>query len=430
MRTRERGAAHINIFFFLVMLVMFLGALGFGYMQLTDNVKLQEVVASSEKAQEQLKMDVVVRDHYIEDVRKVLGEPGTYNGRDGFHYDTENGAVVNPLENVSTPANIKNTVSAFAGQTRIPESLSSPLSSLLAEAKKTIDNKQTESDNLKTQNTALQGQVDAANTQVANANSQKQTEVQKLNQDHNDLRQTINGEYQKQKDLINNVRQELQTRREEMDAQKEQHAQQLLAKNKEINFLKARVDAARRLTDLVNPPQEPDGRVISSSQAAGRAWVNIGRKEMLPRGTVFVITSPDKGVVKGFGRVSKVEYDRSEITLFDTVDKFDPIVQGDLIANDLYSPNVRRNVYLMGRFSYPLNKPQVKMILEELGNKVHDKIGPGVDLVLVGSDTLNDESDGFIPVTETQDYKDALFLGIEIATLNKVREFLKLGDEN
>ena len=104
-------------------------------------------------------------------------------------------------------------------------------------------------------------------------------------------------------------------------------------------------------------------------------------------------------------------------------------MKGDLISNDLYSPNVRRNIYLMGRFSYPLNKPAVKMILEELGNRVHDNIGPGVDLVLVGGDTLNEDGDGFVPVTESQAYKDALFLGIEIATVSKVREFLRLSDD-
>ena len=49
MRTGQRGAAHINIFFFLVMLVMFLGALGFGYMQLTDNVALKERFAATDK---------------------------------------------------------------------------------------------------------------------------------------------------------------------------------------------------------------------------------------------------------------------------------------------------------------------------------------------------------------------------------------------
>jgi len=429
MRTRERGAAHINIFFFLVVLVLFLGAAGFAYVQTNDNAALRTQLASAEQDEAQAKLDVQIRDHYIEDIRKVIGEAGTYEGRTGFNYPDDTGAELRPLENVSTPANIKNTIAAFTRQVAIPESLSTPLGSLLAEAKKAVDTKDTEIANLKTQNTTLQGQVNTANSQVAEANQQKTTEVQKLNQDQSELRQYITSEYNKQKDLINNVRTELQTRREEMDTLKEQHAQQVLAVTKENNLLKARIDALRDKIELINPPQEPDGRVISASQAAGRAWVNLGRKDMLPLGTIFRISSPDKNAFKGYGRVTKVDYDRAELTIYDLVDRFDPIAKGDLIANDLYSANVRRNIFLMGRFSYPLNKPQVKMILEGLGNTVHDKIGPGVDLVLVGSDTLNEESDGFVPVTETQEYRDALFLGIEIATLNKVRQFLKLGDD-
>ena len=435
MRTRERGAAHINIFFFLIMLVMFLGALGFGYVQLTDNTDLREKFAANLTLLEQLKVDVEVRDHYIEDVHKVVGEGGTYPGRDGYTYiDPDNKAqencVVNPLEAVSLPGNIENTVVAFAKQSNVPEGLAKPLGSLLGEAKKQLDTKDSRISDLETQNGTLQGQVDKANTLVASANTDRKTEVDKLTQDQSELRQFINAEYTKRQSRIDGLRVEVKTRREENDALKEQHSGQVLALTKEKNLLKARIDAARRLNELVNPPQDPDGRVISSSQAAGRAWVSLGRKDMLPRGTVFEITAPDSGATKGWGRVTKVDYDRSEIALYGVVDRFDPVVKGDQIRNDLYSPDLRRNIFLMGRFSYPLNKPTVKMLLEQLGNKVHDTIGPGVDLVLVGGDTLNEDGDGFVPVTESSDYKDALFLGIEIATISKVREFLKLGDDN
>ena len=432
MRTRERGAAHINIFFFLIMLVMFFGALGFGYVQLTDNTDLREQVASNRLQLEQQKVDLAVRDHYIEDVLKVVGEAGSYPGRNGHTYvdpdDTrQEGCVVNPLENVSVPSNIDNTVTAFAKQSNVPEALAKPLDSLLGGAKKALDAKDTRVADLEAQNTTLQAQVDKANTLVASANAARKGEVDKLTQDQSELRQFINAEYAKRQSRIDGLRAEVQNRREENDALKEQHSQQVLALTKEKNLLKARIDAARRLTELRNPPQEADGSVISASQAASRAWISLGRKDMLPRGTVFKITSPDTGAVKGYGRVTKVDYDRSEVALYDVADRFDPVTKGDQVRNDLYSPNLRRNIFLMGRFSYPLNKPAVKLILEELGNRVHDNIGPGIDLVLVGGDTLNEDGDGFVPVTESQEYKDALFLGIEISTISKVREFLKRG---
>ena len=57
---------------------------------------------------------------------------------------------------------------------------------------------------------------------------------------------------------------------------------------KESNELKGRIDALAQTLSLRNPPEVEDGKVISSSQAAGKAWIDIGQKQMLPRGTVFV----------------------------------------------------------------------------------------------------------------------------------------------
>ena len=275
----------------------------------------------------------------------------------------------------------------------------------------------------------LQTQVSTAQDAVSEADRQKSAEVAKLDTEKNELRQMIDAEYNKLKVTIDGLRDEVQQRREELDAAKEEHASQVVAMNNEMNMLRARISAQSELTKLINPPEEPDGSVLSASQAAGRGWIDLGKKNMLPRGTVFKITAPDGEQVKGYGRVSKVEYDRSEIEIFDLVDRYNPIAKGDRISNSVYSPDVRRNIFLLGRFSYPLTKPMVRLALEKLGNKVHDQVGPGVDLVLVGADTLNEEGDGFTPVTESDDYKQALSLQIEIATLNKVRDFLTLGDD-
>ena len=40
MHSRQRGAAHVPIMFFLILMVLFFGALGFAYVQLTQNTDL------------------------------------------------------------------------------------------------------------------------------------------------------------------------------------------------------------------------------------------------------------------------------------------------------------------------------------------------------------------------------------------------------
>lgn len=425
MHTRERGAAHVNIFFFLIVLVLFLGAVGFGYTQMSDKNAALEAKIAAEEALARERNERQLYELYKDDVTALLAETGTYE-RPDFKFE---GPQPRPIENATLPAKVRTLVKQFAAETGVPETLSKGLSSLLAAIKTTIDAKDKRIRDLEALTAKLTADKNAAEAAVAEANRQKSTEVASLNQKHGELRQYIDSEYRKKENRIRGLQAEIAKRIEELNSEREKHAQDVLALRKELNLLKARIDAQANLTKLINPPQEPDGAVISSSQAAGRAWINLGRKDMLPRGISFRISSPDDDRVKAHGIVVRVEADRAEIRITGLRDRLDPVVKGDLVRNDLYSPHVRRNVYLLGRFTPPLTKPVVKTILESYGNRVHDKIGPGVDLVIVGADTVNEEGDGFTPVTEHEDYKQALFLGIEIATLNKVRDFLRVSSE-
>ena len=424
MQIRERGAAHINIFFFLVMLVLFLGALGFGYVQLSENNQLVEDAKTARAEADDYKSRLLIREHYIEAISGQIGSTGTYSGKEGFSYDPK----PSDLENVALPSKVKEVVETFADQTGVPKSLSEGLSSFLGQVKVVLDAREKRASDLALQSQKADGAKVAAESAVSEANRQKQTEVAALNMKQSELRNQFQQTWSSKDNQIFGLREEVKKRREEIDSVREESAQSLLKERKEKNLLTARIGAAASLTKLVNPPQEPDGQVISSSEAANRAWINLGRKDLLPRGTTFQVLDPDKPGIKAYGTVIQVERDRAEIRVSGLRDKFEPVVKGDLVRNDLYSPHVKRNIYLLGRFSHPLTKPTIATILKSLGNKVHERIGPGVDLVIVGGDTVNEAGDGFTSVTQSEDYKQALFLSIEIATLNKLRDFLKLSD--
>ena len=166
--------------------------------------------------------------------------------------------------------------------------------------------------------------------------------------------------------------------------------------------------------------------MIESSQATGLAWINLGTRDMLPLGTSFEVVKPLTGEVKATAVVRRVEQTRAEVLISNLKDRYDPVMAGDEIRNDLYSVSMRHNVYLMGRFSHPLTKPVVAALLADLGNNVVDKLGPGVDLIIVGGDLVNEEGSGFTPITESEEYKLAQNLRIEMAPLSKVRQYLKL----
>ncbi|MEM7205720.1 MAG: hypothetical protein AAF628_36035 [Planctomycetota bacterium] len=429
MHTRERGAAHINIFFFLVMLVLFLGALGFGYVQLTEKSAVDERITAILSRNQQLEHELLVYDHYVQDLAGVAGAAGTYDGRDGYNYELEDGVDKKTLEGVTIPGQLKSLLTDFAGQMQIPQSTATPVQSLLTQVKQTVDARDKRVTDLQGQNTTLGAQVNSMREAVSQANQQKTTEVTQLNEEKNDLRQNITTVTERLEIQIADLRAEVQRKNQELDSEREDRSTSEAAASKEKNTLRAQIGVLASKMALGSPPEQPDGSVLSASQVTRRAWVDLGRKDMLPRGTVFQITSPDGAKIKAYGRVDKLEYDRAELEVFNLADRFDPIVKGDQVRNDLYDRTLRRNIYLLGRFSYPLTKPAVKLKLQELGNTVVDAVSPGVDLVIVGSDSLNEEGDGFTPVTEMQEYKDALSLNIEITTLVKLRDFLRGASE-
>ena len=429
MQRRDSGAAHVNIFFFLILLVLFLGALGFGYVQMTEAIQLQERLETVRAENYQLEADIRLRDHYVEDVRKVVGQSGTYAGREGFVYvdpDDPTSVEPKPMGDVALPSNIENTLVEFARQVQIPESQAMPIDSLLAQTTATLGTKDQRIADLTQQNTSLTTQVRAAQTAAADAAREKQTEVSSLTETHNELQQRITSDLAQYDNRINAVRSELRSKQEELDSALAETDRRIAQMRKEMTLVQAQNAALQSKIKLINPPQEPDGRVLTASNSL--AWIDLGINDMIQRGMVFEIRSPSSPEVKAKGRVTRLERDRAQVELFEISDPLNPVVQGDQISNDLYAKNLTRTIYLMGRFSYPNTKPMVKLALERLGNKVVDRVAPGVDLIIVGGDTLNEDSDGLVPVTDSEEYKQALSLGIEIAPVAKVRDFLKLGE--
>ena len=425
MQTRERGAAHVNIFFFLVMLVLFLGALGFAYVTLGKNTELEESIKSANVRVKDVNRQLLIYKHYTEDLSKEVGEAGEYAGREGFDY-TEYGSP-DPLQNVSVPARVRSTLADFARATGVPEQRG--LAGVFGNVAKSREELLKQLENSKSVNTGVQQQVASLTKSVSDVTAAAKGRENELNRNltdrTNDLTQTID----QRGTQLQTQNTEYASLRTKMADDAVEHAKVVAGLRKEIETLQARTAAAADKVKLVNPANAPDGSVIESSQATGLAWINLGRRDLLPVGTTFEIVKPISGEVKAMAVVRRVEQTRAEVRITGLKDRYDPIMAGDQVRNDLYSPEMRHNIYLMGRFSQPLTKPAVAALLESLGNTVVDKLGPGVDLIIVGGDLVNEEGSGFTPITESDEYKLAQNLRIELAPLSKVRQFLKLSDE-
>ncbi len=423
MHNRQSGAAHVNVFFFLVMLVLFLGAIGFAYVTLEDNKRLEAESATATDAVADLKKELLGYKHYSEDVSKPLGLTGDYKGRGDFQeaYDLEK-----LPKSVTLEGNVTNEIENLAGQIKVPTGVN--LTAFFGHIKSSFDGLNSQIATLESERVQLQSQIAALQSELSAEKSTRQSELSTANQLLTTTRDDLQSTIDSQATGIKTVNDEISQIRDSLTTKTEEYHVHVAKVEKQKELLTARNAAMMGKIRLINAPNQPDGMVLSASQAAGLAWINLGRRDMLPVGTKFNISGPGKPGTKATCVVTRIDNDRAEVKITSLADQYNPVVKGDSVRNDLYSPNVRRTIYLMGRFSYPYSRPMVTRLLENLGNIVVDKIGPSVDLVVVGGDVINEEGSGFSPITESDEYKSVLFYGIEIASLHKVREFLKLAD--
>ncbi len=424
MLDRQRGAAHVPVIVFLLTLILFFGALGFGYVVLEKNSDIEKEIATARLEKKDLENKLFFMEHYVQDITEEIGESGEWAGRQGFDYSQYGNPA--PLQNVALPKGVQNRIAEFARTAGV--SSAKGISAFFGHVEAELTSRASRITSLESEQKRLEGNLADLQTSLDTIKGERDSEVAQLNSNLQAKDDEYTAAIDGKTDLLAKQTAAYGTVREELTTAKEEHRQERKRLNGEIEVRNARIAAVSSKLKLINPPQAADAMVLEASQAAGRAWINIGRRDMLPVGTSFRITSADTDEVKAYGTVSKVENSRAELIVNGLKDRYDPVVRGDEVHNDLYSPNVRRNVYLLGRFGHPYSKPMVKRILENLGNTVADSISPQVDLVIVGNDAINEDGSGFTPVTETDDYKNVLRLGIETATLHKVRDFLKLSD--
>lgn len=431
MHTRQRGAAHINIFYFLIILVMFFGVLGFGYLQLTKNTDLEGQLAAANAAQSRLTVDNLLLTHYMEDISAAINLSGQYGGRNLVVYD--NGLppedpnyyiATLPVEGVADLNQIQVLLQQFAARVSVPEATGLPeFLNRIGTAYDALNQRLSDGEAQRQQLVDEKSTADTSFTQAAASAAQRERD---LNSQMTTVRDDLQGQIDQQANLMTGLTQNVQAARAELSDEQESHSADVRRLSDEKNVVQAQNDATRQRLSLINAPQAPDGRVITASQELGFAWINLGRKDMLQSGTVFRITEPgNPSSVKALATVTRVQDAQSEVAITNLVDAFDPVTPGDLISNDLYSPNVRRNIYLLGRFGHPYSKSDVKDLLERLGNTVVDSLQPGVDLVVVGNNLIDEETGTMILLDETPEYRLVQDLSIEVAPLNRIRDFLQ-----
>lgn len=423
MHNRQSGAAHVPIMFFLLLLVMFLGALGFAYVQQTKNGDLTAKLNAALAENAEVRARELLIEHYIGDIGAVVAKPGKYEGRanSGGVY----GSATLTYGGVMNPADVKKAMDDALQNAKLsPASgLENVLSSMVTKINQ-LDQRAKDAETAAAKATTEKNEVDS---KFQKATADAQAKAREFSQNLDQARSDYESTKQAQEGRITQVTTSLQAKQDELTTEKERAAGKEKDLTKEIAKRDMMNSALIARDALHKPAHVPDGKILVAKNGIPSAFINLGRKDMLQPNTVFRIKSPGSDKVKGMATVTRVEEERAEVSLSGFVDPIgDYAREGDLLYSELFTPRVTRTIYLMGRFSAPYNKPELKNLLTRLGNKVVDKMAPGVDTVILGNDPVNEAGDGFDSVMQSPEYQLAASLRVEFTYLANIRDLIKL----
>jgi len=424
MHTRQSGAAHVPMMFFLLLLIMFLGALGFAYVKLTENGDLLKQRNEARAAADAATKRELLIQHYVEDIGKVVGKPGKYTGRDGSR-GVYGDASIEAMAGLMNPAEIKKVFDDACRACELGEA--SGLENVLGAMVTRMSQLKAQANNADLERDKALAEKSEIDRKFQESVRDGQNRAREWGQNLENTRAEFASAREEKDRTINNLQQNLQNKVDELTTTRETAAEAEKALRAEIAKKEMHASALIQKDRMRDPPDVADGKIIGARSGVASAFINLGKKDNLQAGTVFRVRNPHSDKVKAYAVVTRVEEERAEVSLSGIVDPIgDYVREGDQLFNEIYSPNMSRTIFLLGRFSAPYEKDRLAALLKRLGNKVVDKVGPGVDTVILGDDPINEAGDGFAAIKDSPEFKEANNLGVEMVPLRKIRDLVRL----
>ncbi|MEW6071915.1 MAG: hypothetical protein AB1726_04870 [Planctomycetota bacterium] len=412
------GLARVSAMWMIAVVVLFLAAVGFAF------------IASSDRASEQRLREAAEAERAtaLEMQRAEQGQKNEVSRALGWH-DPQ---AADPVSNVA----------------RAKEGLSA-LGDVFADLSETDT----------TYESVIPKLISAYNAQASTI-GELQNRIKTLESELQEARRSVDTVAREKDDVSAGLRTELadekanaEQRQRDLESRRETAESQTAERDLELRDARAALAAAKREWDLERQRLDarvrelaratrfarepfslyPDGKILEVSEKLPLAWIDLGANQRLTRGTRFRVESgtPGNPRFKAWAEVTRVEANRSEVSIADVVDPFDPVVAGDTILNPLYDPKGGRNAVLCGRFSGTFNERELTLLLERMGIHVQAALDRTTHFLIVGSELWADPEtdeplDEPIQPSELAVYKDAEANGVQIIPLQDIREFFRV----
>jgi len=414
MKRSQRGAARVSVTWLVVFLVLFFVAAGFGYMGYEAEQKAVTAAdAARAKEAEALDRETKALDQVIE-ISKIVGwtDPNAATPRTDVEamktgFEAFRQAFPDMGSDVVTIADaLPKARDAFLSRGRDIGTLRDAKTALESEKNALID--------------GLRSSVDDKDREIASLQKQLADEANNASQRQTELESRITSLGQQRNELDSQLR----DARNQMEAARRQF-------DSERASFETRTNAAMAKLKFLNTPEAPDAHVLSVSNDLDLGYIDIGANQRLARGMRFRIVSGSlaSNKLKAFAEVMDVKPTRAEVRFYDVVDRFDPVVAGDVAFNPLFDPTGERDAVLCGRFSGMFNEAELKVLLANMNIKVHDRLDHNTDYLIVGSELYVDEDGNPLETplqpSELAVFKDAQASGVQIVSIKQLREYFK-----
>jgi len=409
MMNRESGAGQVSLLWVVFLIVLVLGLAGFTYIAFKDKAALE---------QQYQELALKEKDTYDKNL-ETRDQINKLSGVVGFRES----AIAGATSNVDS---ISDTISM--ARDKYPEYVSTNVKTL-DEALMGIHSAY---DAVKQQLLAAQQSLaqelelrQKAEENVNRIESDKNTRISELEAQLNDEQQRAQNQIEEDNQRISNLQAQLDEAEQRVRDSENQYATLEEKLQNEINILQARVLAQAQKLEVLREPENPDGRVLSSSTRTGLAVVDLGRRDGLRVGTKFEVLRQGKGGVlspKGWLEVRSVEEENATCGILSTADPMDPIMQGDVVANPHFARDMKRTFVFLGEFPADMDKEFVRERLIELGAEVKDTVDSSTDFLVLGRKESGDSSQD---LTELPEFKLATQLGVQVLKARDLATFVK-----
>lgn len=198
------------------------------------------------------------------------------------------------------------------------------------------------------------------------------------------------------KDKAEQMKQEAQQKIEEINNEKNEAQKKfnsdLTQKRNKIRELQAEKYGRTTLYSPISKQREfqseeepADGKIVFADPRSQMVYLDLGKNQGVIRGLKFDIYRQSTKAAKVLiGRIelTKVMDQVSQATIIEIKNRFDPIVNGDILINPLFNYKEPIHVAIAGDFRKMKNE-DVKMLIEQLGAKVEPDVTVKTNFVIM-----------------------------------------------